>query len=310
MGFWRSPPGAWRYTANQGGVLAFIGFWSASQWQRSSRAPDKVVFLRRKLPLGWPPAGSSDSWYCCLSSTASFCSWTRATVPPFRVRVRRPGNPCGPHIPANAAGARPVRRSRRQTMSGPDDRTESLLYVGGPRCPGCWRFWGLWHGYLWRRRKPVLPRNPVFFSLLYMLGRPDRRAYRLFYEVIPGVALFQRPLDGGFSAQYRLGGPGRPWCWTKSWEEIRGSFRPAGCESQGRVLPGAPGHGILICPYGRGVTLHQDWAADDPGLRSPPSAWIFASRVGSVSATALRTVCDGRCPLAPHGPSGGQPWDG
>ena len=164
------------------------------------KAPDKVAFLRRKLP--WLAAGGIVAFLVLLPQLYGIFLFLDDSNRPHFEYAFAARQSMWPHIPAtllvpNLFGA------LGDHYVGPDDRTESLLYVGGL---GVWAlaFWGLWHGYLWRRRN-LFFLGILIFSLLYMLGDLSP-AYRIFYEVIPGIALFQRPLDGGFLLNIALAG--------------------------------------------------------------------------------------------------------
>ena len=232
------------------------------------KAPDKVAFLRRKLP--WLAAGGIVGFLVLLPQLYGIFLFLDDSNRPHFEYAFAARQSMWPHIPATLL-VPDLFGALGDNYVGPDDRTESLLYVGGL---GVWvlAFWGLWHGYLWRRRN-LFFLGLLFFSLLYMLGDLTP-AYRLFYEVIPGVALFQRPLDGGFLLNIALAG-----LVALVLDEVlrrdpkrlpSGRWRVAG-----RVCLLLLGTAFSFAVW-NGVTLHQDWR---PVLQAvgTASAWIFAS---------------------------------
>ena len=83
----------------------------------------------------------------------------------------------------------------------PTEEAESLLHVGA--LVGCvLLYFGLWRGYLWRRRN-VLGLGLAAFAVIYMLGSATP-IYWLFYELIPGVNLYQRPIDANFVLHFAM----------------------------------------------------------------------------------------------------------
>ena len=81
------------------------------------------------------------------------------------------------------------------------DRSESVLYVGA-LVVCVLLYFGLWQGYLWRR-KNILGLGMATFAIIYMLGSATP-TYRLFYEFIPGVNLYQRPIDANFVLHFAI----------------------------------------------------------------------------------------------------------
>lgn len=232
------------------------------------KAPDKVAFLRRKLP--WLVAGGIIGFLVLLPQLyAIFLFLDDSNRPHFEYAFAARQS-MWPHIPATLL-VPDLFGALGDNYVGPDDRTESLLYVGGL---GVWvlAFWGLWHGILWRRRN-LFFLGLLVFSLLYMLGGLTP-AYRLFYEVIPGVALFQRPLDGGFLLNIALAG----LVALTLDEVLRRDPRKLASNRMrfgGRVCLALLGTAFSFAVW-KGATLHQDWR---PVLQAAgaASAWVFAS---------------------------------
>jgi hypothetical protein len=165
-----------------------------------SGARDKSVFLRRKLP--WLAAGGILGFLILLPQLYGIFLFLDDSNRPHYEYAFAARQSMWPYIPATLLAPN-LFGALGDHYAGPYDRTESLLYIGGL---GAWvlAFWGLWRGLLWRRRN-LFFLAMLAFSLLYMLGDLTP-AYRLFYEVVPGVALFQRPLDGGFLLNIALAG--------------------------------------------------------------------------------------------------------
>ena len=90
-----------------------------------------------------------------------------------------------PNLFGSLDGYRPAHR----------DPVESVLYVGA-LVVCVLLYFGMWRGCLWRRRNmPGL--GLAVFAIIYMLGSTTP-IYWLFYEFIPGVSLYQRPIDAAF----------------------------------------------------------------------------------------------------------------
>ena len=236
------------------------------------RAADKVAFLRRKLP--WLAAGGFLAFLILLPQLYGIFLFLDDSNRPHYEYAFAARQSMWPYIPAtllvpNLFGA------LGDHYVGPYDRTESLLYVGGL---GVWvlAFWGLWRGVLWRRRN-LFFLAMLGFSLLYMLGDLTP-AYRLFYEVIPGVALFQRPLDGGFLLNIALAG-----LIALVLDEVlkRGPKRLPSVRTlaAGRVCLALLGAAFAVAVW-KGVTLYQDWR---PVLAAAGAASVWIG----VSALAL-----------------------
>lgn len=231
------------------------------------RAPDKVAFLRRKLP--WLAAGGIVGFLVLLPQLYGIFLFLDDSNRPHFEYAFAARQSMWPYIPATLV-VPDLFGALGDSYVGPDDRTESLLYIGGL---GVWilLFWGLWNGILWRRRN-LLFLGMLVFSLLYMLGDLTP-AYRLFYEVIPGVALFQRPLDGGFLLNIALAG-----LIALVLDEVMNcSKRLPSVRTRvaGRLCLALLGGACSLAVW-KSVTLHQDWR---PVLEAVGTAlaWVLAS---------------------------------
>lgn len=81
------------------------------------------------------------------------------------------------------------------------DRAESLYYVSA-LVVCVLVYFGLWRGYLWQKRNWAAL-GLIAFALIYMLGAATP-IYRFFYEFIPGVSLFKRPIDASFVFHFAI----------------------------------------------------------------------------------------------------------
>ncbi|MCY3778262.1 MAG: hypothetical protein OXH11_19980 [Candidatus Aminicenantes bacterium] len=232
------------------------------------RAPDRVAFLLRKLP--WLAAAGILAFLVLLPQLYGIFLFLDDSNRPHYEYAFAARQSMWPYIPATLL-APDLFGALGDNYVGADDRTESLLYVGGL---GVWvlGFWGLWRGVLWTRRN-LFFLAMLAFSLLYMLGDLTP-AYRLFYEVIPGVALFQRPLDGGFLLNIALAG-----LVALVLDEVlrRDPERLPSRRMQlaGRVCLALLGAAFSIAIW-KGVALQEDW---QPVLEAVAAAsvWVFAS---------------------------------
>ena len=76
------------------------------------------------------------------------------------------------------------------------DQSFNYLFVGAvPVLLLAW--FGIAGGGLFRRGRLLLTGRALIVALLYMLGRYTP-AFALFYEFVPGVSLFRRPVDASF----------------------------------------------------------------------------------------------------------------
>ncbi len=232
------------------------------------KTPDKAVFLRRKLP--WLAVGGIVGFLVLLPQIYGIFLFLDDSNRPHFEYAFAARQSIWPYFVAtlvvpNLFGA------LGDNYVGVSDRTESLLYIGGL---GAWvlAFWGLWRGCLWRSRN-LFFLGMLVFSLLYVLGDLTP-AYRLFYDVIPGVALFQRPPDAGFLLNIALAGlvslvldevmrsgPKRlPSVWTRV---------------AGGVCLVLLGTACTLAAW-KSAALHENWR---PVLQAVgvASAWIFVS---------------------------------
>ena len=232
------------------------------------KTPDKARFLRRKLP--WLAVGGTVGFLVLLPQIYGIFLFLDDSNRPHFEYAFAARQSLWPYFAATLV-VPDLFGALGDHYVGMSDRTESLLYVGGL---GVWilAFWGLWRGYLWRSRNLYFL-GMLVFSLLYMLGDLTP-AYRLFYEVIPGVALFQRPPDAGFLLNIALAG-----LMALVLDEVLRS----GPKRQPSVRTRVAGGVCLLllgaaCSFAvwKSAALHEDWR---PVLQAAgsASAWIFAS---------------------------------
>lgn len=163
------------------------------------------------------------------------------------------------------------------------DRTESLLYAGA-LVPCLLLYFGMWRGYLWRRRN-TLGLGLAAFAIIYMLGSATP-IYWLFYEFIPGVNLYKRPIDAGFVFHFAIA-----VLFTSVLDDVLQSNK--GAQSIGktyiamsRLLSLVVFGGILLALW-KSWEINVDWGIDrETTLRNTMSgmlwilvsAWLFAFR--------------------------------